>query len=285
MLRGPLSLLALTAGIYLTGSIIWGAAGLAAIWAVLLAAYDVPSGWWLRRTWRADGDPAPGCPVRPQDLGPCWEWSVLGRLAWLALPLGIAMMLFALNTNIPRYFIKAYLGERELGVFAAMAYLMMAGHQVVVGALAQAVRPRLARYYAAGNIGAFRRLLLKLVGIGAALGAVGVLAAWVAGRQILSLVYKPEYAEHPGVFTVLMAAAGVLYVSAMFESAAVAARRLRTQTVVLAAVTLVSLLCCALLIRDQHLAGAAAAVAVSSVVGLAAYGGILLTTIKPPGVR
>ena len=209
-----MSLVALGLVVYLTASIAWGALALAGVWGLLLIAYDIPNG--IRLLDQGD------------NLRPCWDLPALVRLAWLALPLGIVMMLISLNANIPRYFIEHYWGERELGIFAALAYLMVAGN-TVVGALGQSASPRLARYYAEGNAWAFRRLLVKLVGLGAGLGIVGLLVALVAGRFILTLLYKPEYAEHAGLFAWLMTAATVSYVASFLGYGMTAARYFRSQ--------------------------------------------------------
>jgi len=214
MIKGPLSLVALGLVVYLTASIAWGALALAGVWGLLLIAYDIPNG--IRLLDQGD------------NLRPYWDLPALVRLAWLALPLGIVMMLISLNANIPRYFIEHYLGERELGIFAALAYLMVAGN-TVVGALGQSASPRLARYCAEGNAWAFRRLLVKLVGLGAGLGTVGLLLALVAGRFILALLYKPEYAEHAGLFAWLMTVAAVSYVASLLGYGMTAARYFRPQ--------------------------------------------------------
>src|SRR5437867_2722549 len=75
----------------------------------------------------------------------------IGRLAWLASPLAFVMMLGSLNTSPPRYFVERSLGEAQLGIFTAIAYLIVAG-ETVVGAMGQSAGPRLARYYAQGNV-------------------------------------------------------------------------------------------------------------------------------------
>src|SRR5208282_5174062 len=107
MIRGPLSLLALGITVYISGSIVWGTLALAGVWGLLLIAYDIPNGVrWLDKG---------------ETFVPRWDLPSLARLAWLALPLGIVMMLISLNSNIPRYFIEHYRGERELGIFAALA--------------------------------------------------------------------------------------------------------------------------------------------------------------------
>ena len=99
MIKGPLSLVALGTMVYLTASIAWGALALAGVWGLLLIAYDIPNG--IRLLDQGD------------NFRPCWDLPALVRLAWLALPLGIVMMLISLNANIPRYFIEHYWGERD----------------------------------------------------------------------------------------------------------------------------------------------------------------------------
>ena len=48
-----------------------------------------------------------------------------------ALPLTLAGLLISLNTNLPRYFIEIHLGEASLGIFSAMAYLIVAGGMLI----------------------------------------------------------------------------------------------------------------------------------------------------------
>ncbi|MGD0041300.1 MAG: oligosaccharide flippase family protein [Isosphaeraceae bacterium] len=254
MIKGPLSLVALGATVYLTGSIVWGALALAGGWGLLLVAYDIPNGIRL-----LEGEEA----FRPR-----WDIPALARLARLALPLGIVMMLISLNANIPRYFIEHELGERELGIFAALAYLILAGN-TVVGALGQSASPRLARYYAEGDGQSFKRLLGELVGLGAGIGVAGLLVAQVAGRLVLTILYKPEYADHTSLFTWLMLAATVSYVVSILGYAMTAARYFRPQLPLAALCVAVSTLACYGLVPRFGLRGAAWAGLVSLLVQLA----------------
>ena len=264
MIKGPLSLVALGIGVYLTGSVFWGSVGLAVAWALILAGYDVPSGALMLRPMPQQDGPTPGEGGQEATLRPRWGMSTLTRLAWLALPLGIVMMLISLNANIPRYFVERYLGEGGLGIFAAIAYLQTAGG-TVVGALGQSASPRLATYYATGNGRAFRGLLLKLVGIGVLLGGVGVLVALVAGREILTLLYQSEYAQRD-LFVWLMVAAGIAYVASFLGHGMTAARYFRAQVPLFALVTAASALACLWLIPASGLRGAATAFIVANVV-------------------
>jgi O-antigen/teichoic acid export membrane protein len=268
MIKGVLSLAVLGAGVVLTGSVLGGAVGLAAVWALLLATYDVRSGALLLRgsavTRPALLNEAPG---PASGLRPRWAWPTLGRLTGLGLPLGLVMLLISLNTNIPRYFIEHFLGTRELGIFAAMAYLMVAG-TTVVSALGQSASPRLAQYYAGGNQQAFRTLLGKLLALGAVVGVGGIMIALLAGPPLLTTFYRPEYAAYAEIFFWLMVAAGIGYVASFLGYGMTAARYFRVQAPLFVAVTGATLVACAVLVPSQHLLGAALAAVIAAVVQL-----------------
>ncbi|MHC0062279.1 lipopolysaccharide biosynthesis protein [Nostoc sp. UIC 10890] len=250
MIKGPLSLLLLGIGVYISGHILWGVVGLVFAWAVVLVAWDIRSGILM---------------LQRSQLQPRWHQKTLVKLVWLCLPLGFVMMLISLNTNIPRYFIERYLGERELGIFAAIAYLMVAG-SIVVNALGESSISRLAKYYAAKDAMAFHRLLLKLVGIAALLGGTGVLIAVVAGHQILTLLYRPEYAEQTNLFIWLMVAAGINYVSSFLSYGMTACQYFRIQMPLFVMVLTISTIVCLWLLPSLGLLGAAIALVIATIV-------------------
>lgn len=59
----------------------------------------------------------------------------------MALPLGVATTIAALNLNVPRYFIHARLGERQLWIYSALAYATVA-MIIVSGSLGFIARSR-----------------------------------------------------------------------------------------------------------------------------------------------
>jgi O-antigen/teichoic acid export membrane protein len=253
ILKGPLSLIALGALVYLTHSVAWGAVGLFAVHLAVLLAYE-------RRNARL----IVANTGMPAHLRPRWQPRRVATLAWLALPLGLVMMLTSLNSNFPRYVIERTLGERELGFFAAMAYLQVAG-TTVVSALGQAASPRLAICYSKGDLAGFRALLLRLVATGGGLGLLTVLVALLLGRPLLRLLYTPEYAERPAVFVALMIAAGISYVSSFLGYGMTAARCFRVQLPVSGIVAATTAIGCAVLVPSRGLMGAALTLIISSV--------------------
>ena len=278
--KGLLSLAALSLGIYLTGDLIWGVLGLGLVWALVLLSYDLRNGAQVLKT-----SPLVSLGLTPKEanlaskLRPYWSLKTLAKLAWLALPLGLVMGLLTFNANIPRYFVEHYLGERELGIYAAMAYVTVAG-ATVVNALGQSTSPRLAKYYAEHNRTQFCTLLLKLAGIGTLLGVAGVLMAMVAGREILSLIYGPEYAGRAGIFIWLMVAAGIEYVASLMGYGITAARYFVVQVPLFVLAGCVSAMACLWLVPAAGLQGAALAVVLTAAVQWCASLAIVARAIR-----
>ncbi len=251
--RGVMSVVALWATVYLTRSVFWGVIANLAVWTLVLLFHDAP---WATRLLRESkglqgtGNPADGGPARAR-----FDRHIMARLAKLAFPMGVVMMMLSLQTNIPRYFVERFGGAHQLGIFAAVAYLMTAGRLVVI-ALGTSASPRLAKYYAESNPRAFRSLLLRLLSIGVALGAAGVVIVHFAGRQLLELFYGPDYSAYSDVLMLTMIAAAVSYLATSFTQALTAARYFAVQLPVLVATATLLTLCCFRLIPSMGLLGA-----------------------------
>lgn len=222
MVKGVLSLLFLSAGVYLTRSVAVGAALMAAAMLARLVLYDLPSG----RLALAANSGTEG--VISGSIRPRFAMDTMKQLFVLALPLGLVMMLLSLNTNIPRYLLERYLGEGELGIFASLAYLLSAG-TMVISALGQSASPRLAQTYTGNRMPAFRRLVFQLLGIGALLGVTGILISVFLGKELLTLFYTSTYADSADVLVLVMIAAAIGYLSSFMGHAMTAARYLKIQ--------------------------------------------------------
>jgi O-antigen/teichoic acid export membrane protein len=248
VLRGLGALGALAAGLLVTGSLGWGLVLVAGTWALVLAVYDVP------QSRRLGGEV-----IRPR-----WHRADLARLTRLSLPLGITAMLISLSVMIPRYFLERHRGEQELGIFVAMMSIVIIGG-TAVNAVGQSVSPRLAAHYAAGERDRARRLLGALLGLGFLLGGGGLLLAWGWGEGILVLLYRPEYARHVDGLVWIMAAAVAGYAASFLGHAMTAARLLRVQLPLFAAVGAVALVASALLVPRGGALGAAQATLATAV--------------------
>jgi O-antigen/teichoic acid export membrane protein len=266
IVRGIFGLAATGAGVYLTGRLIWGVAGLTIARAIVTLAYDVRKRTHLRASAvahrRGMGQTSA---LAAGALRPRWSLRAQNELLHTSITLGVIAMLVSLLPNIPRYFIAGSLGERALGIFTATAFLVSTGNLIIM-AMGQAAFVRLAKHYAAADIAGFNSLLLKLVGIAATLGLAGVGVSMLFGRILLTLVYRPEYAEHTDLLITMMVAGAFSYVAAMLGSAITSARHFKTQIPVLLAAVASAGLSSLLLVPSRGLLGAALAVVITSTV-------------------
>jgi O-antigen/teichoic acid export membrane protein len=258
IIKGFFSLLILSITVYLTNSVLWGSVSLALAWTLVLCVYDIPI---AARTMRKLGSTGAAWAM----LRPRLEVATLRQLAWLALPLGLSTMLNSLSITIPRYYVEHYQGERGLGIFAGMAYLLTVG-TITVAALGQSAMPRLATYYAAQDRAEFQKLLTQLALAGLLIGVAGVGLAYAVGRPVLTLIYRPEYSENVDAFVWLFVGAGIGYVAAFLGYGITAARFDRVQLPLFAFVAGAAWLASIWLVPSQGLAGGAQAIAFGNLV-------------------
>jgi len=264
MVRGALSVIALGAGLYLTHELVWAILVLAAAWLAVLICWDVRRGRrFASLVW----------PSLHLDR----QW----RLTRLALPLGLVMALVSLNLNMPRYFIEAHLGEYQLGIFSAMAYTTVAV-ATFADALGHSTIPRLARYYADGDLVSFRSSLLKLVAIGGGFGLISFAAARAMGARVLTILFTPEYAAHAGVFVLLVIAAGISCVASLLNYGITAAQCFRIQVPMFLLVAGGNAAACAWLVPAFGLKGAALALVIAACVHLTVSTSVLLYLLSSP---
>jgi O-antigen/teichoic acid export membrane protein len=284
MLKGGLSLVSLWLVFALTYDLFWAVVAMAGAWAAVLVGYDLRCGMQvLRQVVHSQGDgvgyPGMARPSLWDHALPRWHLATLRKLVGLSLPLGLVMLLLSLNGNIPRYFVEWSLGEASLGIFAAMDYIRVA-NTMVIRALGQAASPRLSRYYATGNLAAFRTLLTRLLAIGGVLGGGLVVMALVGGDRLLTLLYGPSFA-YQTVFVWVMLAAGIENLASFFGYAATACRRISAQPVILSLSMVLLIGLCWLLTPPYGLQGAAVSLIGSFLVIATGYGWVVLTAIEP----
>jgi O-antigen/teichoic acid export membrane protein len=247
--RGILSAAALGAVLWITGSLAWSVAALAAVRIAVLLTYDIPvasAGESMERT----------------SVGA--QAGILGA----ALPLGAVLMLIALTSNLPRYAIEQKLGTGALGAFAAVASLMSVG-STAVNALGQAATPRLARYFSERDLAGFARLAWQLAGMALILGVAGVATAATVGPWFLGRIYRPAYAAYAGLLVWVMAAGIGSYTAGALGYVITSTRRFAPQAPLHAAVAVSAGIASWLLVPRLGLNGAALALGIASVVQIA----------------
>jgi O-antigen/teichoic acid export membrane protein len=270
--RALLSVLGLAIATYVSRSLLWGVAGVVLARAIVLFGYDIcePTHGLARQSkWFP----------RNEALMPRFNLRVQRELLWLSLPLGIVVLLTSLNSNAPNYFIKHALGERDLGIFSAMGFMISVGNMAVVS-LGQSAFTRLARSYADGNLVAFGSLLGKLLAFGATLGVCGMLISKLAGREILTILFRPEYAERADLLPWIMAAGGVLFMAQFLGFGMTAAGYYKSQVVLNILANLSLFAACYWFVARQGLLGAIFAMLIAAIVQLAGSAMVLAKSMR-----
>jgi O-antigen/teichoic acid export membrane protein len=126
----------------------------------------------------------------------------------------------------------------------------------------------LAKAHAAGNLTAFSSLLTKLLACGATIGAAGMIVSKLAGREILTILFRSEYAQRADLLPWLMAAGGVLFMAQFLGFGMTAANFYKSQVAVNILANLSLFLGCYGLVARQGLLGAILAMLIAAVVQL-----------------
>jgi O-antigen/teichoic acid export membrane protein len=199
----------------------------------------------------------------------------------VSFPLGVVVLLTTLNSSVPSYFIKQALGERDLGIFTAIGFVISVGNMAVVS-LGQSAFTRLARLYVVGNLVAFGSLLAKLLAFGAALGVSGMIISKVAGREILTLLFRPEYAERADLLPWIMAVGGVLFMAQVLGFGMTAAGYYNSQVILNILANLSLFAACYWLVARLGLLGATFAMLIAAIVQLAGSALVLIRGMRIP---
>ena len=253
VLKGVCSLAAFSIAYLRTRSVVLASAALCVAWSVVFFAYDLQ--------------------VARRILGHgsrylTWQPEALRKLAKLAAPVGVVMALVSLNANIPRYAVERYRGSSELGIFAALAYLVVAVG-LIVNALGQSAIVRMSRSFASGDTKQFVRLLSRMALLGVGLAAVGIALAAVFGRVALRLLYGPEYATHLNLLLLLIGTSGLTAAASFLGCGMSAARHFREQLPVTIATVATCALFAYLLTPRWGMMGAAIAITLSAITQIA----------------
>jgi O-antigen/teichoic acid export membrane protein len=271
-LQGLSSLVFFVAFHWVTGSLMWGILGMVVSRTGVLLFYDMPVSKRLLVVEAVEN------PAVDSRIVPHWHWGVLWRLALLSAPLGLVGWFGTLFTSVPRLVLDKYAGTKEVGYFAAISSLLVVGN-LMTNAVGQTVLPRLAKYFD-HNRPAFKLLLGKLLAAAVGIGLLGVVASALLGRQILTLLFKPDYAEHSDVFVSLMVAGCGLFVFSWANTALTAAQRYAVQLPLYGLAALAAIVSAYLLIPRYGMMGAAWSLTICYVVGVAGCTLILVLAMR-----
>jgi O-antigen/teichoic acid export membrane protein len=279
LIKSGLSLALISLLAYLTGNIIWICLGFVLSSVTAFFSYDFRKGFLFARVNSGGNPEVVKEPSAQISLQPRFMAAKLMKLAWLAFPLGCVFALLSLNYNIPRYFLERYQGARALGIFAAI-YAPAFGGRFILTALGNAASRRLASYYNLGSKTAYPFLLVKLGGIGLLIGVAGIVITALAGKQILHILYRAEYAEYSRAFLLLMVATAIYYLAIFMSYGITAARQFWAQIPLFAFIGTVSATACYFMVPTRGVSGAAISEIITQVAAFAGSFIVIIYAIK-----
>lgn len=278
VIRGILSASALIVIVLVTRSLVLGATGLALGRVLAFLFYDARKYATLADT-TLSGHSAPAIFRMLHSIRPAWNPQNQLEMFWVALPLAIIMVLVSVNGYVPRYALEALLGRHALGIYSAISYVPSALGMLVI-ALGYAAFAKLSRLFGTSDLRGFSVLLFKITCFHGAVGLLGVLFCALAGRQLLSLVYRPEYGQYAYVLQWLMIVTAVQSLTTSMAAGLTAASQFRIQVPLMVGITGVSVIGCWILAPRIGLVGVAIATLISSVAQLIVSLLLILRTIN-----
>jgi O-antigen/teichoic acid export membrane protein len=277
ILRGTLQLLALGPAMAITHNLVLSTAFMTIASAATTILYDCRyAGILLSHDDGRSGG------IRWAAIRPSWDVAVMKTLTVLSLPLGFAALLGMLNVSMPRYYLQAYCGLAQLGLYTPMASLLYFIGLISASTL-QGIMPRLAHCLIT-DVAQFWRIAARAMLVSIACGVAGILMAHFFGPRILSLLYKPEYARHPRAFEWIMAAAAMYYIASAFGCFLQAGRIFRPQAVVLGLSVLASMLLCWYFVPRYGIIGASWAYFGTNCVWALGFGVVAAVTLSKNAV-
>jgi O-antigen/teichoic acid export membrane protein len=123
--------------------------------------------------------------------------------------LGLSVLLTSLTTNIPRYFIKYFLGYNILGIYGGISYITTAFFSLLTP-LQLILRPKLAIAYNT-NINKFQ--ILKKYGymLYIFLGIIAIVGIMCFGEEILGIFFTEEFQNYKFLFL-------IIFISSLLQS-------------------------------------------------------------------
>ena len=194
----------LALGVRLTDNVTIGVCGLVIASIVRLCAYEIPVGVQLVRRYSADHwSNTNGIGFR-RTIWSAFERRTVNRLVMLGGPLAVVTFLMAYTLSVPRYVLHDHLGDAQTGCVRRDLHPFACAKNLIITSISQSLSSRLAVLFMQKQRAQFIYLISRAMALSIFIGLIGVFVAWLAGKQLLSLLFTPAYANDTDLFLILM---------------------------------------------------------------------------------
>lgn len=181
----------------------------------------------------------------------------------LALPLGISVMLVALQSNIPRFFLEKFFNLEYVGVFSVFYYFIIVGG-IVINSICQFISPRFSILFKENKMRELSKLTMQAWSVAAFLGISGLIVSITLGDFFVNILYGRHYLVWIDILNIVMFAGLFTYLSVVNGYLMTSLGLIKIQLPLFLFLTIFTLVLCWILIPAYGLLGAAWATVASS---------------------
>jgi len=181
----------------------------------------------------------------------------------LALPLGISVMLVALQSNIPRFFLEKSFNLEAVGVFSVFYYFIIVGG-IVINSICQFISPKFSILFKENKMHELNKLTIQAWGMAAFLGVSGLIVSITLGDFFVNILYGSHYLFWIDILNIIMFAGLFTYLSVVNGYLMTSLGLIKIQLPLFLFLTIFTLVLCWTLIPAYGLLGAAWATVASS---------------------
>ncbi|MDH2535295.1 polysaccharide biosynthesis C-terminal domain-containing protein [Acinetobacter baumannii] len=181
----------------------------------------------------------------------------------LALPLGISVMLVALQSNIPRFFLEKFFNLESVGVFSVFYYFIIVGG-IVINSICQFISPKFSILFKENKMHELNKLTIQAWGMATFLGISGLIVSITLGEFFVNILYGSHYLVWIDILNIIMFAGLFTYLSVVNGYLMTSLGLIKIQLPLFLFLTIFTLVLCWTLIPAYGLLGAAWATVASS---------------------
>ncbi|MFW6575833.1 polysaccharide biosynthesis C-terminal domain-containing protein [Acinetobacter baumannii] len=181
----------------------------------------------------------------------------------LALPLGISVMLVALQSNIPRFFLEKFFNLESVGVFSVFYYFIIVGG-IVINSICQFISPKFSILFKENKMHELNKLTMQAWGMATFLGISGLIVSLTLGEFFVDILYGSHYLVWIDILNIIMFAGLFTYLSVVNGYLMTSLGLIKIQLPLFLFLTIFTLVLCWTLIPAYGLLGAAWATVASS---------------------
>ena len=212
-LKGMASIAGMYVGLLIFGGLLYGILISLMLLMLVVVLYDYLMG---RRVSDTRGAP------KPTTL------AAIKHILFKGLPLGLVMLLVALNANVPKYVADYLLGRELQGIYSALVYFYVLGN-LLISSVGQVAVPMLAKLYKDKEYLKFKKVSFVFCLFSPMVGVVAAVVSYFGGPALLEVALGERFSPYASILFLLLLSSIFLYLSSSLGFTLTAMREFSVQ--------------------------------------------------------